>query len=97
MHPSPCVPAQWQAPSPQSCTPHTPRNRYLEKYKLAPVLSEAEVEHWLLPAEGVVCSYVVEPPGGGGALTDLVSFYSLPSSVLGNAEYDSLKARFPDF
>lgn len=34
-------------------------------------------------------SYVVEGPGG--RITDLLSFYTLPSSVIGNDQYDSLK------
>jgi hypothetical protein len=37
----------------------------------------------------VVHSYVVEGPDG--AITDLLSFYTLPSSVIGNDQYDSLK------
>ena len=30
----------------------------------------------------------------GGIITDLVSYYTLPSSVIGNDKYDSLKAAF---
>ena len=30
----------------------------------------------------------------GGAITDLVSFYTLPSTVLGNDKYNTLKAAF---
>lgn len=37
----------------------------------------------------MVYSYVVEGPGG--RLTDLLSFYTLPSSVIGNDQYSSLK------
>lgn len=37
----------------------------------------------------VVHSYVVEGPDG--KLTDLLSFYTLPSSIIGNDQYDSLK------
>jgi glycylpeptide N-tetradecanoyltransferase len=36
---------------------------YLARYELAPVFSEAEVLHYLLPTEGVIDSYVVEGPG----------------------------------
>lgn len=32
--------------------------------------------------------------GAGGIITDLVSYYTLPSSVIGNDKYDSLKAAF---
>ena len=30
----------------------------------------------------------------GGELTDMLSFYTLPSTVLGNDKYDTLKAAF---
>ena len=32
--------------------------------------------------------------GAGSIITDLVSYYTLPSSVIGNDKYDSLKAAF---
>lgn len=67
---------------------------YLKQYQLAPALDEDEVAHWLMPVKGVINTYVVEKPGASGQLTDMLSFYSLPSSVLGNAEYDSLKAAY---
>ena len=37
--------------------------RYLGKFKLAPEFSEDEVEHYLMPVEDVICSYVVEAKG----------------------------------
>ena len=37
---------------------------------------------------------MVGPADGSGALTDLLSFYTLPSSVIGNAQYDELNAAF---
>jgi glycylpeptide N-tetradecanoyltransferase len=54
------------------------------------VYEEAEFAHWLLPREGVIDSFVVEASGGGGgsaggdvAVTDMISFYHLPSTVIG--------------
>lgn len=44
-------------------------NAYLLRTKLAPVFSEADLAHWLLPREGVVDSFVVVD--GGGKVTDL--------------------------
>lgn len=61
---------------------------YLQRYTLAPEMDAADVRHWLLPVKDVVSSYVAERDG---KVTDLISFYTLPSSVLGNAEYTSLK------
>jgi glycylpeptide N-tetradecanoyltransferase len=63
--------------------------RYLERYQLAPILSEEEVRHWLCMRTDVVFTYVVE--GAGGAITDFFSFYTLPSTVIGNDTYNSLK------
>ena len=36
---------------------------YLQKYALFPVFTEEEVEHYLMPVEDVVDSYVVESAG----------------------------------
>ena len=33
---------------------------YLANFKLAPQFTEAEVEHYLLPVEDVICTHVVE-------------------------------------
>jgi glycylpeptide N-tetradecanoyltransferase len=37
-------------------------------------------------------AYVVESPAG--VITDLVSFYNLPSSILGHPEHTELKAAY---
>jgi glycylpeptide N-tetradecanoyltransferase len=64
----------------------------LSEYKLHPVLSEDDVRHWLLPRKKVVFTYVVEE--SGGQVTDFASFYSLPSSVLGNDKHPTLFAAY---
>lgn len=38
-------------------------SNYLSKFQLAPVLNEEEVEHFLMPVEGVIDSYIVESAG----------------------------------
>lgn len=55
------------------------------------MLREDEVRHWLSMRPGVVYSYVVEGPGG--AVTDFLSFYTLPSTVIGHDQYDTLNVR----
>uniref|UniRef100_A0A7R9UK75 Glycylpeptide N-tetradecanoyltransferase n=1 Tax=Diacronema lutheri TaxID=2081491 RepID=A0A7R9UK75_DIALT len=67
-------------------------NEHLKRFKYYQVFDEAEFAHWLLPREGVVFSYVVE--GEGGALTDMASFYNLPSSIIGNEKYPTLHAAY---
>jgi len=42
---------------------------------------ESEIEHFMLPRKDVIYSYVVENPETK-ELTDFISFYSLPSSIL---------------
>ena len=49
------------------------------------------VAHRFLPRDDVVHTYVVET---GGKVTDMVSFYSLPSSVMQNPRYNMLRAAY---
>ncbi|XP_069011423.1 glycylpeptide N-tetradecanoyltransferase 1-like [Embiotoca jacksoni] len=62
----------------------------LSKFHLSPLMSLQEVEHWLLPRENVIDTYVVE--GDDGTLTDVVSFYSISSTVLNHPLHTGLKA-----
>lgn len=66
-------------------------NTYLQQFKLHIQFDEAEFGHFLLPREGVVDSYVVDE---GSGITDFVSFYNLPSSVLRHPEYSTLKVAY---
>jgi glycylpeptide N-tetradecanoyltransferase len=68
-------------------------NRYLAKFKVAIEFDVAEVKHWLLPRPNVLWSFVVENPTTGEP-TDFVSFYALPSTVIGNTQYPVLKAAY---
>ncbi|XP_038653883.1 glycylpeptide N-tetradecanoyltransferase 2 isoform X2 [Scyliorhinus canicula] len=65
---------------------------YLKQFELAPVMSEEEVIHWLLPRENIIDTYVVE--GSDGELTDFVSFYTLPSTVMHHPIHKNLKAAY---
>ena len=65
---------------------------YLEKFKLHPHLDESEVAHWILPREGGD-AFVVEDPETG-AITDLCSFYHLPSTVIGHEKHNTLNAAY---
>eukprot|EP01012_Entosiphon_sulcatum_P001075 TRINITY_DN10192_c0_g1_i1.p1 TRINITY_DN10192_c0_g1~~TRINITY_DN10192_c0_g1_i1.p1 ORF type:complete len:399 (+),score=69.82 TRINITY_DN10192_c0_g1_i1:48-1244(+) len=66
-------------------------NTYLSRFTLAPHLSEEETRHWLLPRPGVISSYLVET---NGTVTDFLSFYTLPSTIIGNPKYNQLKAAY---
>lgn len=66
---------------------------YLSQFVVAPDFDDNDVEHWLLPKENVVDGYVVESPVTH-EITDFCSFYTLPSTILGNPNYSTLKAAY---
>ncbi|KZV58463.1 glycylpeptide N-tetradecanoyltransferase 1-like [Dorcoceras hygrometricum] len=66
---------------------------YLKQFVVAPDFDENDVEHWMLPQENVVDSYLVESPDTH-EITDFCSFYTLPSSILGSQNYTTLKAAY---
>ena len=67
-------------------------NNYLSRFTLHPAFTEEDVAHWITPHENVVSSYVLE--GKNGEITDLISFYELPSSILKNPKHNLLKAAY---
>ena len=73
-------------------------NEHIAKYKVHVVFSEAEVEHYFLPREGVLEAYVVDESKtgekGASTVTDFISFYSLPSSVLKNPNYSHVNVAY---
>ena len=61
--------------------------KYLEsKFSLHVNFSKEEVAHWLLPRSSVINTYVLVDENDKSKVTDLVSFYHLPSSILGKDE-----------
>ena len=68
-------------------------NKYLQRFDFAPVFeTDEDVKHWILPHDKVVWSYVVED--SEKKITDFFSFYSLPSSVIGNPKHSTLNAAY---
>lgn len=67
-------------------------NEYLNKFDLAPVFSEEEFKHWFVPKLGIIDSFVVE--NGDGKITDFISYYSLPSTVMNHPVHKTLKAAY---
>ncbi|XP_039733380.1 glycylpeptide N-tetradecanoyltransferase 2 isoform X3 [Pteropus medius] len=67
-------------------------NSYLKRFHLAPVMDEDEVAHWFLPQEHIIDTFVVE--NSSGKLTDFLSFYTLPSTVMHHPAHKSLKAAY---
>lgn len=71
-------------------------NSYLERFKIKPFYSLEEVAHWFIPRDKVVYSYVVED-FDKNIITDFISFYSLPSSVLNHDVHKTLYAAYSFF
>jgi glycylpeptide N-tetradecanoyltransferase len=70
-------------------------NKYLQEHtKLHPVYSVEDFTHWFMPREGVIETYVVVDDVDAEKVTDLVSFYHLPSSVIGNEKHSFLNAAY---
>ncbi|XP_053119282.1 glycylpeptide N-tetradecanoyltransferase 2 isoform X3 [Hemicordylus capensis] len=67
-------------------------NNYLKQFNLAPVMDEEEVAHWFLPQDHIIDTFVVE--SSNGILTDFLSFYTLPSTVMHHPVHKSLKAAY---
>jgi glycylpeptide N-tetradecanoyltransferase len=65
----------------------------LKKYPLVVEFNEEEIKHWLFPVKDVVETWVVEDPKTK-KLTDVLSFYALPSSIIGHPKYKTLKAAY---
>lgn len=68
-------------------------SKFLSKFELYTVLTEEEFQHWYMPRDGVIYTYVVENPESK-RLTDLASFYSLPSSIIQNPRHTVLNAAY---
>jgi glycylpeptide N-tetradecanoyltransferase len=71
---------------------HKLLNGYLSQFKVHIQFTEDEIKHFLLPREWVIESFVVE--NDKSEITDFISFYSLPSSVLKHAEHKILNVAY---
>ena len=68
-------------------------NDFLKQFKLAPNFTEEDFTHWFLPRDDIVECYVVEN-ADSGKLTDMISFYSLPSTVMSHPTHKTLRAAY---
>ena len=67
-------------------------NEYLSQFDLKTIYDEDEFEHWFSPQDRIVFTYVLEDKEGN--VTDLCSFYELPSTIIGNKNYSTLRAAY---
>jgi glycylpeptide N-tetradecanoyltransferase len=74
---------------------HALLEQYHVKQQLVPKFSKDEFAHWLLPRKGVVSSFVaLNDPTDPSKITDLCSFYHLPSTVIGHPKHQTLFAAY---
>lgn len=64
---------------------------YLNKFELAPLFDEEEFRHWFMPKSNIIECFVVE---NDGEITDLVSYYALPSTVMHHPVHKQIKAAY---
>lgn len=67
--------------------------KFMASFDMHAEMNDDEFRHWFLPREGVVYSYVVENLETH-ELTDMVSFYSLPSSIIRHPLHSVLYAAY---
>jgi len=70
---------------------HKMLTEYLSKLDTHFHFSKAELAHFILPRENVIESFVIEEEN---QVTDMFSFYSLPSSILKHVEEKTLHVAY---
>lgn len=65
---------------------------YLNGFNLIPVFTEDEFRHWFSPRSGIISAYVVED--SNGKITDMVSYYALPSTVMHHPVHKLINAAY---
>lgn len=66
-------------------------NEYGDKFVVRQIWSKKEIEHFFIPKDDVMYSYVIETDK---KVTDFFSFYSLPSSILKHPVHKTLRAAY---
>ena len=53
-----------------------------------------KILRWEMLQKNIIEAYVVEDPATPGKMTDFVSFYTLPSTVMNHPNHNSIKAAY---
>jgi len=72
---------------------HELLNGYLKKFSLHVSFNLDEFKHCFLSREGVVYSFVIVN-AASKQVTDFISFYELPSTIMNNPKYNGMKAAY---
>jgi len=79
---------------------HRLLDEYLTRFSLCVKFSVDEFAHWLMPRKGVITTYVATKKSGAGGddeeetVTDLISFYHLPSTITNHPRHSTLCAGY---
>merc|ERR1712071_384082 len=93
------LPADTSTPGLRPMTPadvpsaHELLTTHLDNYDLVVKFTQEEFAHWILPRKNVLSSYVAVSEKTG-KVTDLCSFYFLPSSVMNNPKHSDMRAAY---
>ena len=68
-------------------------NLYLSKFELHPKFNEKDIIHWFTPRDRIIYSYVIQQIPSG-PITDMISFYSIPSSVIRHPKHKELHTAY---
>ena len=63
----------------------------MSKFKVYINYSKKEAQHWFIRREDIIESYVIE---NNNKITDFISFYCIPSSVLKNDKHKEIKIAY---
>lgn len=64
---------------------------YIKQFTIFQEYTKEETKHWFIHRSDIIESYVVEK---NGKISDFFCFYSLPSSILRNEKYKTLRAAY---
>lgn len=71
---------------------------HLKRFQLVVKYSLEDFTHWFLPRKGCISSFVAtKEVNGEEIVTDMISYYHLHSSVIGNPNYSHLRAAYSFF
>lgn len=66
--------------------------KHLDKFNLVVNFTTEDFAYWFKPRKDVISSYVIVDENG--SVTDMISYYHLHSSLIGNANYSHLNAAY---
>jgi glycylpeptide N-tetradecanoyltransferase len=74
------------------------RKNHLDQFKLVVNYDLEDFTHWFMPRKGVISTFVAtKEVDGEEVVTDMISYYHLHSTIIGNPNYTHLRAAYSFF